>query len=365
MNQPSLSQIYQARLNEGLSYDPAQFELVKLLDRLGRQVVSQDHRRSWTNQFWRRWFKQDSQTAKGLYIFGGVGRGKTLLMDLFFDWLPITAKRRVHFHRFMSSVHSQLQDLEGTTNPLEIVAKRISSTSRVLCFDEFFVSDIGDAMILANVLRGIFEQGVVLVATSNIKPNKLYENGLQRSQFLPAIELLETHTQVIEFPAGKDYRLELLRNRELYRIVEGGTAKFVDADIAQLVKGDVKRETSLDVLGRFLSCVFDSDGVAGFTFANLCETARSTEDYIELSRVFHTVVLYEIPPLVDTNASAIRRFINLIDEFYDRNVNMLFYAAKPITELYLGSLFEHDFERTRSRILEMQSDTYLSKAHKT
>lgn len=363
MSVPKLAERYRSSITDGHAFDPAQFDVVKHLDRLGHEIVTRPSSKSWVKKLLQM-VGQEHQTLRGLYIWGGVGRGKTFLMDLFFDWLPITAKRRVHFHRFMSSVHSQLHDLKGTVRPLEVIAKRTASNTRVLCLDEFFVSDIGDAMILAEILRGFFENDVILVATSNIEPENLYENGLQRSRFLPAIELLKTHTQVIEIPTGTDYRLQVLRRSALYRLVDKTSVEDVRADIANLVEGDVELDTDIDVLGRKINCSFLADGVAGFTFASLCATPRSTEDYIELSRLLHTVVLYDLPVLSSSDDSATRRFINLIDEFYDRNVNMLFHASHPIDKIYRGTQLSKEFERTQSRILEMQSDEYLSRAHK-
>lgn len=359
----SLAEVYRQSIREGHTFDATQYDTVERLECLGRELVSRSASKNWLKKILQL-IGRELEPVKGLYVWGGVGRGKTYLMDLFFAWLPIPAKRRVHFHRFMSSVHAQLHDLKGTVNPLQVVTDRIASNAQVLCFDEFFVSDIGDAMILAEILRGLFERNVVLVATSNIEPKNLYENGLQRSRFLPAIELLENHTEIYELKGGTDYRLEVLRRRSLYRITDKTSLEDVRSDIAKLVEGGVELDTSIEVLGRQINCVFLADGVAGFTFADLCATPRSAEDYIELSRLLHTIVLYDLPILSSSDDSATRRFINLIDEFYDRNVNMLFNASQSITETYLGTQLKNEFERTQSRILEMQSDEYLSRAHK-
>lgn len=363
MNISTLSELYQKSVTEGHEYDATQRQIVEYLERLGHELVERNNPDNWVKRI-RRVVGRKPEPVRGLYIWGGVGRGKTFLMDLFFEWLPVTSKRRVHFHRFMSNVHSQLHGLKGTENPLLVVATRIASNTRVLCFDEFFVSDIGDAMILGEILRGLFENDVVLVATSNIEPENLYENGLQRSRFLPAIDLLKTHTQVVEIPEGTDYRLQVLRRSALYRLVDKTSVEDVRADVANLVEGYVELDTDIEILGRKINCCFVADGVAGFTFASLCATPRSTEDYIELSRLFHTVVLYDLPVLSSSDDSSTRRFINLIDEFYDRNVNMLFHANQPIDKIYQGDQLSSEFERAQSRILEMQSDEYLSRAHK-
>ena len=363
MDRTTLTHIYRTKLSGGLTEDQDQLKVLLLLDELGQRLISQEQSRNRFQQFLSK-FKKSPSKPKGLYIWGGVGRGKTFMMDLFFEWLPVEAKKRVHFHRFMSSIHRELHELKGTKDPLRQVASNLAKNTRVLCFDEFFVSDIGDAMILAEILGALFELGVVLVATSNVEPKNLYENGLQRSRFLPAIDLLETHTRVVEINHGTDYRLQVLKKHEVYRVIETVSPKDIDSDINQLVRDEVHRDSALEINDREIECVFQAEGIAGFTFASLCESARSTEDYIELSRLFHTVVLYNIPVLTAFSDSAVRRFINLIDEFYDRNVNMLFYAAEHISNLYNGHLLSMEFERTKSRILEMQSDTYLTKAHK-
>ena len=363
MSPSSLTDLYRSRIDHGFQTDESQLEIVQDLESLGQQLCTRTIGKSFLKKVRAR-IKGDSQRIKGLYIWGDVGRGKTFLMDLFFDWLPIEAKRRVHFHRFMSEVHRQLHELKGKSDPLEIVADRIAAGTRILCFDEFFVSDIGDAMILAGMLQALFERNVTLVATSNIEPKCLYENGLQRSRFLPAIDLLETNTQILEMQGQTDYRLQVLKRRELYRVMETVSDQDIDSDIRTLVEGHCAKGTTIEILSRTIDAIFVSEGIAGFTFESLCETPRSTEDYIELSRLFHTVVLYNIPVLDSSADSAARRFIHLVDEFYDRNVNMIFYAAEPIMTLYQGSQMRKDFERTQSRVLEMQSDKYLSKAHK-
>lgn len=364
MDIPSFVSVYEQSLQNGHRFDAAQQELAVLFNQLGRQLHLETSTQGWFKIIWNR-IRGTHSSAQGLYIWGGVGRGKTYLMDLFFKWLPIEAKRRIHFHRFMSDLHHQLHNLKGVTHPLQLVAVRIADQTKVLCLDEFYVSDIGDAMILAEVLKGLFEQGVILVATSNIEPKDLYENGLQRSRFLPAIALIEKYTRVVNVKAGIDYRLEALQRDSLYRIVAKATEQNILENIQTLVESDYERDTVLEVLGRSIQCIFLSEGVAGFTFNALCATPRSTEDYIELSRLFHTIVLYDIPTLTSANDSAVRRFINLIDEFYDRNVNVLFYANVPVAEIYQGVQLTREFERTQSRILEMQSDEYLTRAHKT
>ena len=363
MTTPTLAQRYVARIHDGFEADQSQRSVVSAFERLGNQIAERDRRIPWFKAIWRG-FRPNKTPIKGIYIWGGVGRGKTFLMDLFFEWLPVKAKRRIHFHRFMSDVHRQLHALKGTKNPLDVVASRIASETKVLCFDEFFVIDIGDAMILGETLRGLLERDVVLVATSNTQPKDLYENGLQRSRFLPAIDLIERYTQVIHLDSSQDYRLDHLKRGELYRVNYPVAQEDVREDIQNLTDGEVDVHSEIEILGRNIRCEFTGDGVIGFKFDQLCKSPRSASDYVELSRLFHTVVLYDLPELTAGDDGAVRRFIHLIDEFYDRNVNMVFRAQRPITEIYVGELLRSDFERAVSRISEMQSDQYLSKAHK-
>ena len=304
---------------------------------------------------------------KGLYIYGGVGRGKTYLMDTFFDCLPFASKQRTHFHRFMQQVHSELAALKLQKNPLEVIAENIAGRAGVLCFDEFFVSDIGDAMILGGLLEHLMREGVVLVATSNIHPDGLYANGLQRSRFLPTIELLHKHTRVFELDAGIDYRLRALKQACLYFTPLG-----VEADAAllegfnSLVYGHSERmnDSPIEILGRAVPARMVCDGVAWFDFAQLCGGARSAFDYIELARQFHSIVLSNVSQMTAAQDDLARRFVSLIDELYDRQVKLLLSASVPLTELYTGTSLTFVFERTRSRLLEMQSENYLGLEHR-
>ncbi len=308
--------------------------------------------------------KTEYKGVQGLYIWGGVGRGKTLLMDLFYDACPIADKRRCHFHRFMREVHDALKAHQGRANPLDAVAEQIAQQVSLLCFDEFFVKDIGDAMILANLLRGLFDRGVCLVATSNVVPERLYEDGLQRDRFLPAIELLQAHTAVCEMAPGQDFRLRALARSALYITpVDAATDALLREMMVQLSPEFPEYDVSLQVLSRRLAVRALADAVVWFDFSVLCEGARSVADYIELAEEYTTVLISNVPRFGVQNDDAARRFIHLIDEFYDRRVKLVLSAEVPIVELYDAGRLAFEFERTISRLQEMQGSEYLALAH--
>jgi cell division protein ZapE len=308
--------------------------------------------------------KGNPKPVQGLYFWGGVGRGKTWLMDLFYESIPFRRKMRVHFHRFMRRVHKELKQLEGSKDPLDQVADGIAQEAVLLCFDEFFVSDITDAMILGTLLDRLFERGVTLVATSNIPPERLYENGLQRERFLPAIRHIQSRTRVLNVDGGVDYRLRALTRAELYHypLDEGADASLQES-FNQLAVGEGESGVTIDIEGRPISCRCLCDDVAWFDFEALCDGPRSQNDYIELSREFHTVLLSNVPCLSRGMDDQARRFINLVDEFYDRRVNLVMSAEVPLESLYQGSHLGFEFQRTTSRLLEMQSEEYLAQAH--
>jgi cell division protein ZapE len=286
-------------------------------------------------------------------------------MDNFYESLPFKQKMRIHFHRFMQRVHHELNTLNDQKNPLVIVAKRLSDEARIICFDEFFVSDIGDAMILAGLMGELFNNGVSLVCTSNIVPDGLYENGLQRVRFLPAIELVKQHTDVVNVDGGNDYRLRTLEQAELYHhpLDEMATINL-EKYFKQLAVEAGSHDLDLEINGRVLKAHRHADDVVWFDFKELCDGPRSQNDYIEIAREFHAVIISDVPRLsVDTDDQA-RRFINMVDEFYDRSVKVIISADAAIHELYSGGKLNFEFERTESRLLEMQSHEYLEKAHK-
>lgn len=309
-------------------------------------------------------------TPRGLYLWGGVGRGKTFLMDMFYECLPAGKKRRTHFHRFMQRVHKDLAELKGEKNPLEKVAEGIAGEARILCFDEFFVSDIGDAMLLAGLLTSLFERNVVLLATSNIAPGGLYENGLQRDRFLPAIGLIQQHCNVMEIASGVDYRLRSLSSAPLYYTpLDDCSDASLARSFAELAPDTDDTSTfnaeSVEILGRFIEVRQCCDDVIWFDFHELCGGPRSASDYVEIAKLYHAVLIGGIPELGEKEEDLARRFVNLIDELYDRNVKLVIAAEKPIETLYSGRKLAFEFQRTQSRLIEMQSHEYLAKEHRS
>jgi cell division protein ZapE len=329
--------------------------------------------------FLQRWRRANAVTGKlralfgmekadpilGLYLWGGVGRGKTFLMDLFFHSLPTPRKLRMHFHRFMLMVHNRLAQAAGIANPLDHVAESIAREAEVLCLDEFFVSDIGDAMILANLLEALFERGGVLVTTSNIPPDQLYETGLQRKQFLPAIALIRKYTKVVNVDGGVDYRMRSWERAPLFHCPANAVSEEKLAalfrDLAQ--EQVVEEGKILEVQGRSIESKRCGDEVVWFDFKQICTSPRGAADYIELARLFHSVIVSHVPVFNEKNNDEARRFITMIDEFYDRKVKIALSAMADLDHLHEGGGLAFPFERTRSRLLEMQTREYLAMPH--
>jgi cell division protein ZapE len=365
-------QRYQADLQSpDFSYDSAQEQAVEKLQDLYERLMEQD-RNSTSGGVVKKirdWLGADKSVrpVRGVYFWGGVGRGKTYLMDAFFDALPFERKMRAHFHRFMQRVHHELIRLDGEKNPLVLVANLIAEEAKVICFDEFFVSDITDAMILAGLFEQLFDQGVTLVATSNIIPDGLYKDGLQRSRFLPAIALLNKHTEVVNVDGGIDYRLRTLEQAQLYHYPLGDEADDCLQAAFTSLNPDaehVEYDQPLIIEGREIQPHCISDDVVWFDFEQLCDGPRSQNDYIELAKIFHAVLIGNVPQMSIGFDDQARRFVNLVDEFYDRNVKLVISAAVALEDLYVGEKLAFEFERTQSRLLEMQSHDYLAKGHK-
>lgn len=349
---------------KGFAADPAQARAVATLARVGRGLAERARPAGLATRLRRRLGGAPPGPVQGAYLWGGVGRGKTFVMDLFFENLPFSEKLRYHFHRLMYRVHGRLKTLQDREDPLEIVAAEFAAQARVICFDEFFVTDIADAMILGNLLDALFRRGVTLVATSNIPPEELYRGGLQRQRFMPAIALIRRHTEVVHVDSGTDYRLRVLEQAEIYHspLDEGADANL-ERWFEGLAPDEGTRGQSIEINGRDVQTRRRADGVAWFDFAALCDGPRSQDDYIEIARAFQAVIVSGIPVLDETMENAARRFIALVDEFYDRRVKLIASAAAPVTGLYRGSRLAREFERTASRLLEMQSKDYLAAPH--
>lgn len=302
--------------------------------------------------------------VKGLYLWGGVGRGKTYLMDTFYNCLPGKRKLRIHFHRFMRRVHKDLTSLQGKPDPLKIIGRQFANDVDIICFDEFFVTDITDAMLLGGVLEALFAEGVVLVATSNIPLQDLYKDGLQRDRFLPAIALLLKHQAVYNLDGSIDYRLRTLERAEIYHFPLDDEATLSLQESFQKIAGGVGviGET-LEIESREIATLRYAEGVLWCDFAALCDGPRSQNDYIELARIFSTVLVSNVPEFDGRQDDQARRFINMVDEFYDRNVKLILSAAVAVEELYTNGRLEFEFRRTQSRLLEMQSHEYLERPH--
>ncbi|MEM7564344.1 MAG: cell division protein ZapE [Pseudomonadota bacterium] len=357
------SERYQSLLKQsGFEADSSQQAAVLRLDELFDRLLTQQPV-SW----FRRKFlsKNVSSRNRGIYFWGGVGRGKTLLMDLFYqaicDKYPA---QRIHFHRFMNEVHGSLRALSDTTDPLQLVAKSIAKKCHLLCLDEFVIIDIGDAMIMAGLLEFLFAEGVVLVTTSNAKPENLYKDGLQRARFLPAIDLIERNCEVFNLDSEQDYRLRFLSQTDLYRVPHDD---HTDVSIRQSLSDHVmpvrNSESGLRINGRQLEYRFCAEDTVWFHFSELCETPRSQNDFLELARLFSTLILTDIRQMNHNDDDIARRFVLLIDVLYDHQVKLICSAAVQPNALYQGERLQFEFERTSSRLLEMQSNEYLARAH--
>jgi cell division protein ZapE len=354
-----------------LESDSAQRAAAVRLDRLAAELRRAPLRRAPPSglraRLAQRWSAKDAQVPQpcGIYLWGGVGRGKTHLLNLFYESLPFAERERSHFHQFMRTVHLELKTLDRSGEPLERLAALLAKRARVICLDEFFVADIGDAMILAGLLQGLFARRVTLVATSNLPPHELYRDGLQRQRFLPAIALLERHMEIVHLDGGTDYRLRHLERAGTYR--DSGAAD-ADADLRglfhRLVQMPVTGPTTLIINGRPLGALDSARNAAWFEFRELCEAAHGANDYLELARNYAAIFLSNVPILDHDSDDAARRFVTLIDALYDRNVLVVIAAAAAPADLYRGERLRFEFQRTASRLIEMQTQRYLARAHR-
>ena len=354
---------FEKNIVEGkFSRDTAQEEAVASLSLLQERVTLKHNRK--INHFFKGLLnKAHSRSTNGIYIWGDVGRGKTYLMDLFFETLSLRKKMRIHFHRLMYKIHTDLKLLAGKADPIAWVARKLAADVEVLCIDEFFVKDIGDAMILGAFLDELCKCGVSLLITSNVEPRDLYLNGLQRTNFLPAIETIYEYCDVLRLDSCTDYRFRELEKSTVYFIHDDKTTK---SSLEEIFNGllspneEFFESTHLVIQNRKILAYRYSHNTVWFSFRELCDGPRSQNDYIQISKEYHTVIIENIPELTEDRENMTRRFISLVDEFYDRNVKLIVSAEKPIHKLYSGRDLVFEFERTRSRLVEMQSKDYLS-----
>jgi cell division protein ZapE len=347
----------------GFTADNAQLAAIKHLERL--RVELTEAAAAPLGKRLLRGLTSNAAAPKGVYLWGGVGRGKTWLMDLFYSSLTLAAKRRTHFYRFMQEVHADLKRLKGMQSPLDGVADKIAKKARVVCFDELFVSDIADAMILAGLFGALMKRGVALVFTSNVKPKDLYKNGLQRDRFVPTIALIEKNSDVVAVDGGVDYRLRQLTAAPIYlKSGDATTPARLEELFDDLSDEDVESGGDVSVHGRKIKVVRESENVIWFEFSALCEGPRSPADYVAIASEYQSVIIANVPVFGMDSDNAARRFISVVDEFYDRGVNVILSAAAAPAELYKGEKLKFEFQRTASRLSEMQSKEYLARAHR-
>ena len=362
-------QRYQQDMDQGiLMPDAAQLMAVEELQAVFETLLLKRERVPKTTFFSKvksTFFSTKSTSLKGLYFWGGVGRGKTYLMDLFYQCLPNERKMRMHFHRFMLMVNERLNAQTSLKNPLQAVAIEIAQEVDIICFDEFFVTDIGDAMILAGLLETLFNSGVILIATSNIEPKRLYENGLQRQNFLPAIKLLEQHTKVVNVDGGVDYRLRSLKQAEIYHSPLGEESETMMLEYFKSLSAGLNtvEDGTIEIQGRKILSRYRAEDLVWFDFESICGGPRSPADYVEIAQLFHTVLISGIPQLGAYSDDKARRFVSLVDEFYDHKVKLIISAAIELQDIYHGDELKFVFERAKSRLLEMQSHEYLALEH--
>ncbi|WP_141454668.1 cell division protein ZapE [Pseudoxanthomonas sp. z9] len=368
------SQAYARGVAEGRwRDDPAQYDALRELDRIHLALL-EDSQDGWLDRLSSFWKKPEP--VRGLYLWGGVGRGKTFLIDLFYDGLPLEpfhpdsaraagGKYRTHFHRFMRGVHERLREHAGQSDPLAKIAQEWRDRLRVLVLDEFFVTDIGDAMLLGRLLERLIAEGVTLVTSSNTGPENLYKDGLQRDSFLPAIALLQKYCVEVHAIGAEDYRLRALTRSPVYRApLDAQSDAWLCERWKELSAGSATRDGNIVIDDRRIPVRGRGKGIVWFDFTAICEGPRGTTDYIEVAREFHTVLLGGIPRFDRLNEDAARRFVNLIDELYDRQVNLVCTASAAPTDLYTGERLQGAFERTASRLIEMQSAEYLGTGHR-
>ena len=358
----SVRAVYEEELRKrGFQSDPAQLRAIEALERCAREWSEYKSRRS--NAFKK--LINRPEIPKGVYMYGGVGRGKSFLMDCFFEAVPIERKTRLHFHEFMREVHRELAAMQGTVNPLDELGKRMAKRYKLICFDEFHVADITDAMILHRLLQALFDNGVGFVTTSNFIPDGLYPNGLHRDRILPAIALLNAKMEVLSVDNGTDYRRRTLEMLDLYKTpLTPAVQAEMDQAFTRLASG-ADEDPLLHIEAREIRAKRRAGGVIWFDFRTLCGGPRSQNDYLEIASQFHTLLLSDVPLMPVKLASEARRFTWLVDVLYDRRVKLIVSAEVPPEQLYTEGPLSHEFPRTVSRLNEMQSAEFLALEHRT
>ncbi len=357
------SALYLQRVEEfNLQNDPVQSEMMAKLDVLQEAI---DNKAPPKTGFLSAIFgKKTDELIKGYYMWGGVGRGKTMLMDIFFECLETPFKERVHFHRFMQTIHQELHKSKNTSDPLNAIADKLSKRFNVLCLDEFHVNDIADAMILGGLLNALFDRGITLLTTSNRPPDDLYKNGLQRERFVPAIEKLKTHTHVLNIDNETDYRLLTLKTNQTYHTpLNDKTAAKMQTIFSALTTGEASNNTFIEVQNHKIAILGEAEGAIWFDFDSICDTNRSQNDYLEIAQEHHSVFISDIPIIDDMRKDAARRFLNLLDVLYDHKVKLIMSAEAEAENLYAGKFLAFEFDRAVSRLIEMQSEEYLAYKH--
>ncbi len=357
----SVTQVYEAELAaRGFQADAAQLRAVQALERCAQEWGGYKEQRS--NAFKKLINRPD--IPRGVYLYGGVGRGKSFLMDCFYQAVPIRRKTRLHFHEFMREVHREMVELQGTQNPLDVLGQRIAKRFKLICFDEFHVADITDAMILHRLLNALFANGVGFVTTSNFRPDGLYPDGLHRDRILPAIDLLNSHLEVLEVDNGTDYRRRTMEQATLYHVPLGESAEAAMAQTFNAIAEAHDEDPALHIESRTIQAQRRAGGLVWFDFRTLCGGPRSQNDYLEIASRFHTVFLSGVPYMPVRMASEARRFTWLVDVLYDRRVKLVMSAQVEPEQLYTEGPMAHEFPRTVSRLREMQSKEFLALEHR-
>ncbi len=357
---------YKAAVNDGeIISDPLQLQAILHLDRLYHDILKYNRDGAGLMETIRAWFSGTKPSVyNGIYLWGTVGSGKTYLVDSFFECLPESNKLRIHFHRFMQRIHHELKQLTKLEDPLQIVADKFAAQYQVICFDEFHVSDITDAMLLARLLEAFIDRNIIFITTSNAHPDDLYKNGLQRSRFLPAIALIKRHMDIIELSSQVDYRLRYLGKAELYHYpLDNAARQMLLQNFENIAPNTGRSDSTIEIENRKIQTIRCADGVVWFDFSTICNSPRGAADYIVIARQFQTVLIEDVPCMSEEMNDQARRFIILIDEFYDRNVKLVITAEVAIQDLYHGKRLAKEFERIQSRLMEMRNLEYLGRQH--